>query len=404
MAMETIVGWAIIGLLGVVALIALVVGAVKSYTGLKPNGLSWALACGAFVLIVKWFVETEILTGLSIFADLTNNMTNFIVAVLILAVIAFALTGLFAAIATGLRNAFNRKVKKAEKIKYAEAMGEEFEIDENKEYKPLPIDGKSTPRIGNRVFGALTAMVNAVVFTAGLLAVVMFALALTPLAAEGGILQPVYTQGVTAIVWDLVRRYTLDFLVISFVMFMIRKGWEVGFLEGIRKLIAFAGYLTAVVGPFVLMFSEFVLADAPLAFLGDFSALIGSLIIGVSNGLLSAEIALIIGKIGVGLVLVIIGCLLMALINWLLIKFVDLVDDVKVFSWLEKTLATVVFFVFGVAVVFVVFAIMYTLGYFAVFDCSVFFTEGSVISNGFFGAMQEWLTPLLEQIVGLLGA
>ena len=129
MAIETIVGWAIIGLLSVVALIAIIVGAVKSYTGLKPNGLSWALACGAFLIIVKGLVETDVLASLPIFANAVLNTTNFIVAVLILAVIAFALTGLFAAIAAGLQNAFNRKVKKAEKIKYAEAMGEEFEID-----------------------------------------------------------------------------------------------------------------------------------------------------------------------------------------------------------------------------------------------------------------------------------
>ena len=404
MAMEIIVGWALIGLLGVVALIALIVGAVKSYTGLKPNGLSWALACGAFLLIVKGLVETDILSSLPIFANATVNTTNFVVAVLILSVIAFALTGLFAAIATGLRNSFNGKVKKAEKIKYAEARGEEFEIDENREYRPLPIDGKSTPRIGNRVFGALTAMVNAVAFTAGLLAVVMFVLALTPLAAEGGLLQPIYTQGATAVVWGLVRQYTLDFLIISFVMFMIRKGWEVGFLEGLRKLIVFAGYVAVVVGPFVLMFSTLVVKEAPLAFLGDFGAVIGNLLISVSNGMVPAAVALIVGKILVGVVLLIVGLLLMALINWLLIKFVDLVDDVKIFSWLEKTLATVVFFVFGIAVVFVVFSVMYTLGHFAVFDCSVFFTESSVLSNGFFGAAGEWLTPLLDQIVAMLSA
>ena len=397
--MEMIVCWGLIGLLGVVALVALIVGAVKSYTGLKPNGLAWALACGAFVLLVKGLVETDLLPSLF---GAAGNVTNFIVAVLLLAVIAFVLTGLFAAIATGLKNAFNHKVKKAEKIKYAEAMGEEFEIDENKAYHPLPVDGKSPPRIGNRVFGALTAMVNAVAFTAGLLAIVMYVLALTPLA--GGVLAPIYTQGAMATVWALVQKYTLDFLIISFVMFMIRKGWEVGFLEGLRKLIVFAGYVTAVVGPFVLMFGSLVLQGAPLGFLGDFGALIGSLLIAVSNGALPAAIALIIGKLVVAIVLLIVACLLMALINWLLTKLVDLVDDVKIFSWIEKSLATTIFFVFGVAIVFVIFAVMYTLSYYAVYDCSVFFTQESVLSVGFFGAMEEFLNPLLAQITALLAA
>lgn len=401
MGSESIIAWILLGVLGVVALIALIVGAAKSYTGIKPNGLAWVLACGLYLILVKTLIESKVLASLPIFANATESVTNFIVAVIVLTVVAFLFVGIFALVAASLKKSYAKAVKKAEDIKFREAEGEEIVIDENKAYKPLPIDGKKKPRIINRVFGALTAVVNATAFTAAIIAIAMLVLYVTPLS-QTGIIAEIYTVGTLAKVWAFVHQYTLDFLIISFTLYMIRKGWEIGFLEGIRKLIAFAGYLAVTVGPFVLMFLPLTAEGAPLEFLGKFGAVFGGMFVQISGGAMPTAIALIIGKIIVAVLLLVVGVLLMVALNWLMKKLVDLIDDVKILSAVEKSLATVIFVVFAVSVVAVIVAVLCTLAYYHVFDFGVFYTENSPLTSGFFGAMNEWLSPLLAQIGEML--
>ncbi|MBQ9118229.1 MAG: hypothetical protein IJY11_03395 [Clostridia bacterium] len=395
------IAWVLIGVLAIVGIVAIVVGAIKSYTGIKSHGLPWVLACGVYLILVKALIENKVLSSLSLFDYLTDNATNFIVAVFVLCVVTFLLAGIFAAIAKGLKRSFNKQLKQAEKQKYAEAHGEEFEIDENKEYKPLPVDGKKPVRIINRVWGAISSAVCATAFTASIIALLMLVLYATPLR-DTAFLAEVYTQGPMAEIWSFVHKYAFDFLMISFVMYMIRKGWEVGFMEGLRKLLVFFGFTAAVIGPFVLMFTAPTATGGKLAFLGRFATLISDAI--GSNGAIPAVACTVIGKVCVGVILVIIACLLMALINWLLKKLVDLFDDVKILSAIEKSLATIVFFIFAISVLIVIVAIFYALGYYGVFDCRVLFKPYSPISSAFYGACEEWLKPLLVHIAELLAA
>lgn len=394
------VPWILLGVLGLAALIALVVGAVKGYTGIKPNALAWSLACGLFVVLIMELKDSGVLTSLPMFETMDPNITDFIVTMVVLCMTAFLLAGVFGIIAVSWKSSFKRAVKKAEARKYAEAMGEEFEIDENAEYHPLPIDGKKKPRIINRTFGALTAAVNAVAVTAAILAIVLVVLYVTPLNEM--YLSNLYTTEPMAWIWNVVHTYTLDFLAISFVMYMIRKGWDVGFLEGLRLLIVFVGFIAAVVGPFVLMFTAVTAEGEPLVFLGQGAAWLGNWLSSLTGGQLTAQLGLLIGKIIIAIGLLIVACLLMAVINWLLKKLVDAVDDVKIFSAIEKSLATVLFFVFGLAIVALVVGVGYTLGHYGVFDCSQLFNGYSPIMNALYNACDAWLKPLLEEISNAL--
>ena len=395
MGIETIIAWTLLAVLVIVAIVAIVVGAIKGYTGIKPNGLAWAIACGLFVILIKALLANN--TFGTLFGD-NANLANFTAVATAVTIVTFAVVGVFAAIAGALAGCFNRKVKKVDNMQYKTDMyGVEYdEVDENKEFHPMPVAGKKKPRIINRVFGALTAMANALLVAAAMIAIALIVLYVTPLKDE--MLSGLYTQGVMAAIWEFVHTYTLDFLVISFVMYMIRKGWEVGFLEGARKIIAFWGYVAVVVGPFVLMFGQLTAEGGALEFLGKFAAVIAALM----GDKIPAAIGLAIGKIAVALVVMIVGILLMLALNWLMKKAVDFVDDVKVLSRVEKSLATVLFFINAFIVIGVIVSVMYTLGYYSTYDCSVFFTQDSTIMNALYGACEEWLKPVLKTVDELL--
>ena len=79
-------------------------------------------------------------------------------------------------------------------------------------------------------------------------------------------------------------------------------------------------------------------------------------------------------------------------------------DDVKVLSRIEKSVATVLFFINAFVVIGLIVATMYTLGYYGTYDCSVFFTQDSTIMNALYGACEEWLKPVLRTVDELLGA
>ena len=308
MGIETIIAWTLLGVLGIVAIVAIVVGAIKGYTGIKPNGLAWAIACGFFVRLIKALLANNTFGELF---EGNANLADFTAVATAITVVTFVVVGLFAAIAGALAHSFDRKVKKVDNKQYLTDMyGVEYdEVDENKEFHPMPVNGKKKPRIINRVFGALTAMANALLVTAAMMAIALIVLYVTPL--KEGALSSLYTEGVMAKIWEFVHTYTLDFLVISFVMCMIRKGWEIGFLEGARKIIAFWGYVAVVVGPFVLMFTSVTAEGGNLEFLGKFASVIAAFM-GES---IPPAIALVIGKIAVGLLIMVIG------ISWTTSKF-----------------------------------------------------------------------------------
>ena len=101
-------------------------------------------------------------------------------------------------------------------------------------------------------------------------------------------------------------------------------------------------------------------------------------------------------------IVLVIAVILMIVLNWLMKRFVDLIDDVKILSAIEKSLATVIFVLFAVAVIAVFIAILYTFSYYNIFDFSQFYTENSPLTSSFFGVMEEWLVPIFEQIGVLL--
>ena len=400
MALDIIIAVVLLGLIALVASIGLIVGVVKSYTKLRPDGIVWTLASLVFVLINKIFLESKVLAKAKAYLPMPANIVNFLNAMLVLTILAFVIVLIFAILALILKVSSCARARKAAKVERLEEEGEEVVFNENKEYKKLPLKGKKVTRIINRVFGALSGAINAVVVTLTLIAMTMMVLYVTPLSR--GVLSMVYTQGIMGLAWSFIQKYAFDFFIIGFVIYMIRKGWKVGFLEGLRKLVAFIGYLAALVGPFVLMFTVPTAEGGAFAFLGNFAALLASVLGGVTKGLVTGMVANIVGRVVVGFALMLFFLAMMTGFNWLMKKFVDLVDDVKVLSAIEKTLATILFFVFALAIIFVLMSIMYTLTYYGTLDCTVFFRPYSPITSALYGGCDQWLKPIFEKVAELL--
>ena len=379
--------------LGLVAAVSCVFGTVKSFTKVKHNGLVWAAASGIFLILVKLLIENRALASLPVFRSWQPNVVNFIVAIVVIALSVFLSVGAFATVSIVLTAAQSRRLVRAMKQETEE--GGEVLLGE----PPLTVRDDSVHPI-SRVFGGVAATINALFVATALFVLVLLVLYATPL--REGALADFYTQGATGAVWAFLHKYALDLFVIAFVAFMVRKGVEIGFLEVLRRTIVFVGTCVVLVGPFLWLFSPSA-AEGAFSFLVDFGEAIGAWLYSVTAGNMPLSVGVIIGKIAIGALVAAVGCVIVVACNFLMKKFVYFVLGIKPLSIVERILATVLFFVFALSVVFVVSAIVYAFHYYGVFDIHRFFAPSSPLNTAFFGACEEWLNPIFEQVALLLG-
>ena len=380
--------------LGLVAVVSCVFGTVKSFTKVKHNGLVWAAASGIFLILVKLLIENRALASLPVFRSWQPNVVNFIVAIVVIALSVFLSVGTFATVRLALSASRNRRLARvAEKV--AEEDGENV-VGE----PPLTVVDDS-PHPISRIFGGVAATFNALSVAIALFVLVLLVLHATPL--KEGALADFYTQGATGAAWSFLHKYALDLFVIAYVAVMVRKGFEIGFLEVLRRTIVFVGACIVLVGPFLWLFSPRS-AEGTFAFWGNFGEAIGAWLFGATDGTMPLTVGVIIGKIAIGCLLAAVGCVLVVSVNWLMKRFVCFVGDVKALSVAERILATAIFFVFALSVVFVLSAIFYAFHYYGVFDIHVFFAPSSPLNSAFFGACEQWLNPIFEQVARLLGS
>ena len=386
-----------IGVVAFIALIALIVGLVKGFTGLNLRPLSWAIGCTVFVTLEIFFHENNFI--LALLPLPLDAWLLSLLSTLIWLFVALLVRGIVSGIVVLLKGSRRKnQLDKAEKISHKEkATGEEHEVDENELYKNLPIDGKKKPSALNRLFGAIFAIVNVAVVLVFIAALALVILNVTPLRAD--VLKPLFEEGFLAETFSYVLTYTLDFMLIAVIVGVISKGYRDGLMTGVRSIGIFLAYIAAFVGSFWLPFSPFVVEGMPLAFIGNASALIAGFI----PEIVPANISLVVGQIAVGIVLAIVLCLLVKFLGWVLDKLLDTIDNVGVLRVVDGTLGAIVYSVLAVAVVAIIVVALYALEYYGLFQSSTLFSANSPLMSGFFDACDAYLRPVLEQITALLG-
>ena len=117
--------------------------------------------------------------------------------------------------------------------------------------------------------------------------------------------------------------------------------------------------------------------------------------------MVTADIAVIAGKIVVGIVCGIVLDIVVFMIGWLLGKFADVSADGGVLGFIDGILSAVIHILIGALIVFLLGMILYCLQQYNVFAVGDLFNENSSLINGLFTLYEEWILPLLQTYFNL---
>ncbi len=399
-SMENLVPYAALGVVALILLIAFFVGLKKGFSGLGRRPLSWAFGCAVFIVLEMFCYE--MVAGVLPFGGALGGL---IVTVLFLAVALLLRFIVFAGMESIFNKTFKKQLAMAESIRVEElATGEFVAFDENRLQKHIPFDGREKPCAINRFFGGVFSVVIVLLVVGILASVALLVLNVTPLRDR---LAFIYDNELFTTVFVYLRTYTLDCLLIAMLVGVIRYGYKSGMYTVFRRVVVIALYIASTVGVFYVVFSPLVAEGQLFGFLGKIIDYLGGMLIGfipadfpiaIPEGVVYGVV-----KGALGLVLCIVFTIFTKIISWVLNKIQDAVDESDAACVVDGVFGSVLYFVIGVVLVGVVCAIMYLVQYYGVYDMSAFFTDGSPITAGFFGAFEELLKPYLETLGGTIG-
>ena len=390
--------WGIFGLFVAMVLYALIEGFKTGFTSVKMRTLSWAFGCAVFLLLEKFFHDrcfiSKILGTMSerfadpAYASFAASITWMIVALLVRWVV-------FGCISVVINKYKTNLLKKADKIARQEKeTGEEYLPDENKVYKPLPIDGVIKPGPLNRLFGAICSAFSAAAIGVVLIAVSVSLLRQLPLYEA---IKP-HSEGGLESVWALMKNYALDIVLMTIAGAIIIKGYKDGILNGISTVGISLVKVIAIAGAMYLPFSLWTVEGGAFDFLT----------IGAVN--LSSNIAIpflptvgkvLIVKLGFSVVLAVCAWIAVKLLGIACNRMMDYVDENPALWRVDGVIGALTYAIIMLAVIALILVAIYSLEYIGKFPATKLFTENSTITTGAFGVLDVTLKPVLEYLRGI---
>ena len=391
---------AIVGI--VILLVAFCIGFKKGGRRVSWGGLIWIVA-GAAYFLVQHFLGAFILewvrplvSGFVTEESVIVFAASFATAVACVFA-ALLLYGLFALI---FRPRYTRKrknddifTKDEESIEYDEEYEDYDDYEKFESRKMIVRSGYNTPSIVGRFMGGLICMINTAAVFIVVLSVSLFLINTTPL--KDGALSVLYQTPAVVLLVEYASKYALDLLFIGVMAAIACKGRKNGLLETVRSLLVNIVSIVAVALCFYLPFSPFAV---PVSEGGDYflSAFVTRCTAMTAGLGLPETVAPIVGKILTGIFLAVFVILVLVLINWILKKLVEVVENVKFFRAVDGALSCVVYLVIGIVVVALVWAVWYAMAHYGLFYVEQLFTEESALSSGLFKTYELYLEPYLD--------
>lgn len=386
--------WFFFGLFMLVAVFAFIKGYKKGFVNLKLRTLSWAFGCLVFVGLEVLFHDkcfannlfktTSLKVSHDEIAGLVSTMTWLAVALLARWVV-------FGLIHVSCSSYKAKKLKKAAKIAvWEKETGEEYLPDENKVYKPLPVNGvvKSGPL--GRLFGGLSQAFMASMVLALILAVLLVLLGQTAVKTR---IAPFY-KGELGPMWTVMKTYALDVVLLTIAGSIIIKGYNDGILNGINTVGISVVKFAAIVGAMYLPFSVWAASGGMLEFLT-----IGAENIAAKIPLpLPATVTVPVVKVGFSIVLAIIAWGLVKVVGYLFERMLDYVDDNPNLWKVDGFVGAIIYIVVMALVLAVILLLMYSVEFFGTCSLSTLFVENSSITGGAFQVMDATIKPFLEKV------
>lgn len=394
----------IAGVIGVLLLVAFCIGLVKGVRRVSWTGCVWLLSGVAFFLIESKLGEkVNGLLAPKLAAFSTDGIANFLCSFLLMLACALVFMLVFGVLSLIFRPKIKWVKKDSDRytmdedgVDYDEDYEDYDDYEEYESRKEAVKKGYGTPSVAGRIFGGLSCMLNiALVLSMALCLVLLVANAT---ALKDGAFSSIFAYevgGFAVTKWLLgyAQKYAWDMLLIGILVAFTFKGNKSGFLATLRVLLVNIGSIAAVAFSFYLPFSKFTNTYFLGKLVGRCESMFGALF-----GEKLAMAAPIVGKIFAGLLLAAAVILIMLLLNWLLKKAAEGVQKVNALRVIDGSISGILYLVFGVLVCAVVWALLYTLGYYNVLNLHEIFMQNGSVSNGLLEVSKEYVKPILDKI------
>ena len=392
---------AIVGVCGLVLLVAFIIGFVKGVRRVRWGGVAWLLAGVTYFLASKYLADknpiNNLLKGL-----VADSVLPFFVA-LSFALASIVVVGLVYGLFVLILRPKKDKKKKARGSRMDE-IGLRYEEDgefdgtryHNKNLRAKP--KKKKVSFPGRLFGALLCTINTAMIVAVALTALLFVVDGT--ALKTGFFASIYEYEITEKIIEYAYTYGFDLAIIGIIFGFMLKGTKVGFVDAIRIVfIKFGGVISVILGLY-LPFSPFA---SSVPGVGALTLRCRGLFGTLGTG---EKVAYYGGNILAGLLLVVVLILAFWLINFLLKHLGNGLRKVAPFKALDSGLSAIVYIVLGVVVVLLIWLALYILSYYEIFNAQAILREFSELSEGIFNFfdtyLKEYLITVTDKIKGFI--
>lgn len=397
------------GTLGVVMvcavflLIAFFIGFKKGGRRVSWSGCIWLITGVVYFLLHRWLGKTieswlqPVVSNFTAEESVAAFAASFALAIVCI-LLALLLYGLFSL-------AFRPKTKWKERegvykkdkngVEYDDECEDYDDYEKYRSRKVLVRTGYAKPSIFGRFVGGFICMLNTAAILIVVLSVALLAIDATPL--KDGVLSFLYDSPAFTTALQYASDFTLDWLFIGIIFAIACKGNKNGLLETFRMLFVVFGTLAVLALSFWLPFSPFANAveEGGDYFLNAFVTRCTTML---ETFGLAENICLIAGRVVAGILLAVTFLLLLALVNWILKKGVELVERVGFLRALDGALSSMIYLVVGVAVVALIGAVWCVFAHYGLFYATELFGEGSSLSSGLYNVYEIYLEPYLVQL------
>ncbi len=402
------------GVIGVILLIALIIGVKKGARRVSWTGACWLLACVAFFLILKKFggkISGMLTPTLKRFTSAST--AEFICALLLaLACVLCVLliSGIFALI-------FRPKIKWVEKesdiytmdedgVEYDEEYGDYDDYEDYETRKEAVKKGYGTPSVFGRILGGILCMLNVAMILGtalGLLILIANATALKNGVFAGLFAYKIGKVAIVELLLGYAKKYVLDALFIGILVAFACKGNKKGFMETLRELLKVVGIVGVGIG-FYLPFSKFALspANGGLYYLHKLVGRCERTFAVLFGTNFPSSVPVIVARIFTGILLVGAIIVVVLLLNWLMKKASEGIENVGWLRVVDGSISGVAYIVIGAIVCALIWALTYVLGYYGIVKLNELFVQETSLSQSLLGACETYIKPLLDKFSGFV--
>ena len=371
-----------------IVLIAFIIGFAKGFRKVAWGGFYWLLACVGFIFAYKYLGNKNLIakmfTGkLEGVASFAWTFTLAIASVLV----SLILYGIFGAIFRPRE--VLAKDDEVDVDEYGFEYEEEWENDDLRDQEEIVVvKGGGKPKFFGRLAGGFMAVVNAGAILAVITAI--FLLVINATALKQGYMGAIFEVRISNVLLNYVLAYALDCITIGIIMVIAYKGYKTGFVGSARAVLATFGVIAVVVIAFALPFTKFAEFHFIKSLVGRCTSLYAKV---------RPEFRGILGKLTAGGIMAVAGAVVVLLINFLLKKAAENVENANAIRVIDGILATVLYLIIGAAVVAVFWAVMYVLTYSGVIGVTGAFNENASLSKEFFHLAETYLKGFADKFL-----